>query len=207
MTFDFSDHSRNFRQLWECWCAGFRYSHIQDLRVILQRCFPTGLRLLVRAHEEVVLAEAEEVLSGSGCRWTVLSWRRSRGPDSAACCGGLKVRRCGSHQHECDMVDLEMYSFRRAKMRQFNHHDLSHKHAFTFVRATEQTVWTSCTLWVCILCTPPVELSVLRSRNPKPDNSAYTDRKLLKQFSFTVHHIARNATTMTSIAKWNLAMM
>ena len=26
----------------------------------------------------------------------------------------------------------------------------------------------SCTLWVCILCTPPVELSALRSGNPKP---------------------------------------
>ena len=31
--------------------------------MILQRCFPTGLRLLVRAHEEVVLEEAEEVLA------------------------------------------------------------------------------------------------------------------------------------------------
>ena len=31
--------------------------------MILQRCFPTGLRLLLRAHEEVVLEEAEEVLA------------------------------------------------------------------------------------------------------------------------------------------------
>ena len=30
--------------------------------MILQRCFPTGLRLLVRTHEEVALEEAEEVL-------------------------------------------------------------------------------------------------------------------------------------------------
>ena len=31
--------------------------------MILWRCFPTGLRLLVRAYEEVVLEEAEEVLA------------------------------------------------------------------------------------------------------------------------------------------------
>ena len=84
---------------------------------------------------------------------TVLSWRRSRGPDSAACCGGLGVRRCGNDQQGCDMADLKMDSFRRTKMIQLNHHDLSHKHAFTFVRACEQTVCTSCTLCVCILCT------------------------------------------------------
>ena len=30
--------------------------------MILQRCFPTGLRLLARAHKEFVLEEAEEVL-------------------------------------------------------------------------------------------------------------------------------------------------
>ena len=88
-------------------------------------------------------------------------------------------------------------------MKQLNHPDLSHKHAFTFVRACEQTVFTSCTLWVCILCTHPFELSVLHSSNPKLDYSACTDRKI----SFTAHHIVRNATTMTSIAKWNLAMM
>ena len=44
--------------VWECCCAGFRHSHSQGVRVILQRCFPTGLRLLkflVGAHEEVVL--------------------------------------------------------------------------------------------------------------------------------------------------------
>ena len=70
---------------------------------------------------------------------------------------------------------------------------------------TSQPSWPeSCTLWVCILCTPPVELSVLRSGNPKHDYSACTDRTNL---SFTAHHIARNATTVTSIAKWNLAMM
>ena len=31
--------------------------------MILLRCFPTGLRLLVRAQEEVVLEDAEEVLA------------------------------------------------------------------------------------------------------------------------------------------------
>ena len=31
--------------------------------MILSRCFPTRLRLLVRAREEVVLEEAEEVLA------------------------------------------------------------------------------------------------------------------------------------------------
>ena len=31
--------------------------------MILWRCFPTGLCLLVRGHEEVVLEEAEEVLA------------------------------------------------------------------------------------------------------------------------------------------------
>ena len=50
------------------------------------------------------------------CWCTVWSWRRSRGPGSAACCGGLEVRRCGNDQHGCDMADLEMHSFRRTKM-------------------------------------------------------------------------------------------
>ena len=40
--------------------------------MILWRCFPTGLRLQVRAHEEIVLEEAEEVLAevvvGEQCR-------------------------------------------------------------------------------------------------------------------------------------------
>ena len=49
--------------VWECCCASFRHSHMQDLRVILQRCLPTGLRLLVRAPKEFVLEEAEEVLA------------------------------------------------------------------------------------------------------------------------------------------------
>ena len=89
---------------------------------------------------------------GSGCRCTMLSWKRSRGPDVAACCGGLEVRRCGNDQHGCDMADLKLDSFRRTKMTQLNHHDLSHKHDFTFVRACEQTVCTSRTLWVCIQC-------------------------------------------------------
>ena len=43
--------------VWECCCVGFRHSHCQGVKVILQR-FPTGLRLLkflVGAHEKVVL--------------------------------------------------------------------------------------------------------------------------------------------------------
>ena len=99
--------------------------------MILQRCFPTGLRLLVRAHEEVVVEEAEDFPAEVFCRCAVLSWRRSRGPDSAACCDGLEVRRCENDQQWCDMADLKMDSFRRTKMMQLNHHDLSYKHAFT----------------------------------------------------------------------------
>ena len=121
--------------------------------MILERCFPTGLRLLVRAHEEVVLEEAEEVLAEVLVGVQCMTCRKSRGPDSAACCDGLEVRRCGNDQHGCDMADMKMDSFRRTKMIQLNHRDLSHKHAFTFVRACEQCVCTSCTLWVCILCT------------------------------------------------------
>ena len=45
-------------------------------------------------------------------------------------------------------LNMKMDSFRRTKMIQLNHRDLSHKHAFTFVRACEQCVCTSCTLWV-----------------------------------------------------------
>ena len=45
---------------------------------------------------------------GSVCRCTVLSWRKSRGPDIAACCGGLEVRMCGNDQHGCDKADLKM---------------------------------------------------------------------------------------------------
>ena len=172
-------------------------THIPDLRVIPQHCFPTGLRVLVRAHEEVVLQEAEEVLAEVVSVYiTVLPWRRSRGPDSAACCGGLEVKRCGNDQHGCDMADLEMDSIRRTKMMQLNRLVLSHKRAFTFVRACEHTVCTSCTLWLCILCTQPVELLVLRSSNQKPDYSACIDRKIKKKFSFTAHHIAKNATTI-----------
>ena len=78
----------------------------------------------------------------------MLSCRRSRGPEKAACCGGLEVRRCGNDQHGCDMADLKD-SFRRTKMIQLNRLDLSHKHLFTFASACEQTVCTSCTLWVC----------------------------------------------------------
>ena len=141
---------------------------------------------------------------GSGCWCTVLSWRRSRGPDSAACCSGLEVRRCGNDQHGCDMADLKMDSFRRTKMIQLNHHDLSHKHACTFVRACEQTVCTSCTLWVCILCTLSVELSILRSGNSKPDCSACTDRFFLvihcSSYWEECHH-------HDFLVKWNLATM
>ena len=117
-----------------------------------------------------------------------VSWRKSRGPDSAACCDGLEVRRCGNDQHGCDMADMKMDSFRRTKMIQLNHRDLSHKHAFTFVRAYEQSVCTSCTLWVCILCTPPVELSALSSSNPKPH--ALTEKKLIHCSSYCeeCHH-------------------
>ena len=45
---------------------------------------------------------------GSVCRCTVLSWRKSRGPDIAACYGGLEVRTCGNDQHGCDKADLQM---------------------------------------------------------------------------------------------------
>ena len=75
--------------------------------MILERCFPTGLRLLVRAHEEVVLEEAEEVLAEVVVGVQCLSWRRSRGPDTAACCDGLEVRKCGNDQHGCDMAEHE----------------------------------------------------------------------------------------------------
>ena len=43
-------------------------------------------------------------------------------------------------------------------------------------------------------------------RNPTIQH-ALTDFFKKKKNSFTAHHVARNATTMTSIAKWNLAMM
>ena len=116
--------------------------------MILQRSFPTGLRLLVRAHEEVVPEEAEEVLAKVvvGVQCCLGEGRAVR----AACCDGLEVRRCGNDQRGCDMADLKMDSFRRTKMIQLNHHDMSHKHVFTFVRACEQTVCTSCTLWYCV---------------------------------------------------------
>ena len=129
--------------------------------MIQKRCLPTGLRLLVRAHEEIVLEEAEEVLAevfvGVLC-----CLGEGRGPDVA-----------GNDQHGCDMADLKMDSLRRTKMIQLNHLDLSHKDALTFVRACEQTVCSLCTLWVCILCTDIVVVSssiakenVLRSRPP-----------------------------------------
>ena len=48
--------------------AGFRHSHIQDLRVILQRCFPNGLRsvtFLTGTDKEVVQEESlAEVVVG-----------------------------------------------------------------------------------------------------------------------------------------------
>ena len=48
--------------------AGFRHSHIQDLRVILQRCFPNGLRsvtFLIGTDKEVVQeASLAEVVVG-----------------------------------------------------------------------------------------------------------------------------------------------
>ena len=102
--------------------------------------------------EEVVLEEADEVLAEVFVG-VQLSWRRSHGLNIAACCDGLEVSRCGNDQHGCDMADLMTDSFRRTKMTQLNHRDLSHKYACTFVRACEQTVCTSCTLWVCVLCT------------------------------------------------------
>ena len=109
--------------------------------------------MLVRAHEEVVLEEAEEVLAevvvGVQC-----CLGEGRSVQMVLRADGLEVRKCGNDQHGCDMADLKMDSFRRTKMIQLNHHDLSHMHAFTFVRAREQTECTSCTLWVCILWTP-----------------------------------------------------
>ena len=60
----------------------------------------------------------------------MLSWSRSGGLDGAACCDVLEVRKCGNDQHGCDMADLKMDSFKRTKMIQLNHLDLSHKHAF-----------------------------------------------------------------------------
>ena len=47
---------------------------------------------------------------------------------------------------------------RPTKMIRLNHVDLSRKHAFTFVRACEQTVCTSCILSVCLLCTGSSEV-------------------------------------------------
>ena len=44
--------------MWECSGGGFRHSQSSGVRVILSRCFPTGLRLLkflVGALEEEVL--------------------------------------------------------------------------------------------------------------------------------------------------------
>ena len=135
--------------------------------------------MLVWSHEEAVLEEAEEVLAEVlvGVQCCLGEGRAVRMVLRAVT--ELDVRRRGNDQQGCDMADLKMESSRRAKMTQLNHYDLSHKHAFTCVCACEQTACTSCTLWVCILCTLSVELSVLRSGNPKPDHSACTDRKIL----------------------------
>ena len=127
----------------------------------------------------------------------MLSWRRSRGPDSAACCDGLEVRRCGNDQHGCDVADLKMGSCWRTKKIQLNSHDLSHKHAFTFVHACEQTVCTSCTLCECLFCVHSpsnCRYCVPAIRNPTVQH-ALTDFFL----SFTAHHIGWNVTTMTSL--------
>ena len=71
---------------------------MQDLRVILQRCLPTGLRLLVRAPKEFVLEEAEEVLAevvvGAQCGLgegravqvvlrVVVDWKREGEPETS----------------------------------------------------------------------------------------------------------------------------
>ena len=113
-----------------------------------------------------------------------LSWRRSRGPDSGACCGGLEVGRCGNDQHGCDMADLKMDSFRRNRL---------------YVRHARCG---------CVFCVHlPVELSVLLSGNPKPAYSTCTDRLLFEKSLIHCSSYCEDATTMTSIAKWNLAMM
>ena len=98
------------------------------------------------------------------------------------------MRRCGNDQHGCDMAHLKIDSFRRAKMIQLNHHDLSHKHAFTFVRACEQTACTSCTLWVCILCTDHASRCLFtladRIKPPeKPIGNVYSRRRLIAHHS------------------------
>ena len=63
--------------------------------------------MLVRAHEEVVLEEAERFLRKCLSVCSVVL-EKVRGLDSAACCDGLEVRRCGNDQHGCDMADLKM---------------------------------------------------------------------------------------------------
>ena len=131
--------------------------------------FPTRLRLLVWSHEEAVLEEAEEVLAEVvvGVQCCLGEGRAVRMVLRAVM--ELDVRRRGNDRRGCDMADLKMDSSRRTKMIQLNHHDLSHKHAFTFVRACEQTACTSCTLWMCILCTGSGAASSAASSEPHPE--------------------------------------
>ena len=81
--------------------------------MILYRCFPTGLRLLVReAYEEFVLEEAEEVLAevvvGVQC-----CLGEGRAVQIVLRAAMDEVRRCGVDQHGCDTADVKMDSFWR----------------------------------------------------------------------------------------------
>ena len=112
--------------------------------------------------DSIVFAEVFGKGSLGSCSWcTVSSWRKSRCPGSAACCGGLEERRCGRDQQGDDMADLMTDSFRRTKMLQLKHLEPQARIQCPCVLAN-RLYCTSCTLWVCILCTEQVERAVKR---------------------------------------------
>ena len=182
--------------LWEYLGAGFRHSHNQCERVFFSAVFRPNVTFRHRSFSKrrkwlLVYSVVSEKIVRS--RWCFVLWYWE---DVATT--------------NKDETWLTWWRILLGAQRWYNSDILSHKHAVMSVRAGEQTVCASCMLWVCILCTPPPRRMVgtaFRQSETRLSCMLCEVKIEKKNHSTALRQIWRNATTMTSSVKWNLAMM